>query len=177
MTATGWHLPWVILELEQQLLPETGTSRFELSMLVFMLWVKNCEVHNLSIIIFLQVNQFSCEFNNLAPQGCTQFFYGPTSNIVQSYNYNNGASVHLASQDQAICIRSVSHKSIIHNLQNYIYDYFLANRRERNMCRLVKITERFNCMLALNFMLISMRHSSGFAGAHRRMQTLLCQVK
>ncbi len=52
-----------------------------------------------------QVTQYSCKYNNLAPQGCTQYFYDMITDNVQTYNYNNGNGVHLASQDQTICVR------------------------------------------------------------------------
>ena len=41
----------------------------------------------------------------MAPTGCTQYFFGATSNSVQSYNYNSGNGQHLANQDQQICVR------------------------------------------------------------------------
>ncbi len=53
----------------------------------------------------IQVTQYSCNFKNLAPQGCTQYFFDSTFNNVQSYNYDNGNGVHLANQDQHICVR------------------------------------------------------------------------
>ena len=33
-----------------------------------------------------QVTQFSCEFNNLAPEGCVQYFYGSTGQTVLTIN-------------------------------------------------------------------------------------------
>ena len=53
----------------------------------------------------MQVTQYSCDFDNLAPDGCTQYFFGSTTGTVQSYNFNDGAGEHLANQDQAICVR------------------------------------------------------------------------
>ena len=50
-----------------------------------------------------QVTQYSCNFENLAPDGCTQYLFGASSNTIQSYNYDG--SHHLANQNQAICIR------------------------------------------------------------------------
>ncbi len=52
---------------------------------------------------FAQVTQYSCDFNNLAPDGCTQYFFGSNSQTVQTYNFDGGAQ--LADQDQKICIR------------------------------------------------------------------------
>ncbi len=56
-------------------------------------------------VISMQVTQYSCNFANLAPDGCTQYFFGSTTGTVQSYNFNDGAGEHLANQDQAICVR------------------------------------------------------------------------
>ena len=51
-----------------------------------------------------QVSQYSCSYSNLAPTGCTQYFYDATgTGTVQTYNYNGG--IHLANQEQTICIR------------------------------------------------------------------------
>jgi len=50
----------------------------------------------------------------LAPKGCTQYFFGTDgTGTVESFNYQAGTSVHLANQDQVICVR-----------------------REKNMCRI-----------------------------------------
>ena len=58
-----------------------------------------------------QITQFDCNYDNLAPDGCTQWFYGQTTDQVKTYNFDGGA--HLASQNQNICVR-----------------------RERNTCRI-----------------------------------------
>ena len=42
-------------------------------------------------------------FSNLAPTGCTQWFYGEVEGQIQSFNFNGGQ--HLANQNQNICIR------------------------------------------------------------------------
>ncbi len=52
-----------------------------------------------------QVTQYSCNHPNLAPQGCTQYYFGETTATVQSFNYNSGNGKHLANQDQQICVR------------------------------------------------------------------------
>ena len=64
----------------------------------------------------IKVTQYSCDYNNLAPDGCTQYFFGPNSQTVQTYNYDGGYQ--LADQNQNICIR-----------------------RERNICRLCWTTQ------------------------------------
>lgn len=49
------------------------------------------------------MTQYSCDFDNLAPDGCTQYFFGATNAVVQTYNFDGGN--HLADQDQSICVR------------------------------------------------------------------------
>ena len=44
-------------------------------------------------------------FSNLAPTGCTQWFYGEVEGQIQSFNFNGGQ--HLANQNQNICIRYI----------------------------------------------------------------------
>ena len=39
----------------------------------------------------------------MAPDGCTQYFFGETTDIVKTFNFSGGQ--HLASQDQNICVR------------------------------------------------------------------------
>ncbi len=51
----------------------------------------------------IKVNQFSCDFENLAPEGCNQYFYGPGNGIIKSFAFSSGR--HLASQNQNICFR------------------------------------------------------------------------
>ena len=36
----------------------------------------------------IRVTQYDCAFDNLAPAGCTQYFFGPTSQAVQG-RYSN----------------------------------------------------------------------------------------
>lgn len=52
----------------------------------------------------IKISQYTCEFNNLPPQGCTQWYFGFLSGVVTSFNYDGG--LHLASQLQNICVRS-----------------------------------------------------------------------
>ena len=51
----------------------------------------------------IKVTQLKCNFNNLAPSGCTQYFFGKTDGTITSFNFVGG--LHLASQNQNICIR------------------------------------------------------------------------
>ena len=49
------------------------------------------------------MTQYSCDFDNLAPDGCTQYFFGSNSQTIQTFNFDGGSQ--LADQDQNICIR------------------------------------------------------------------------
>ena len=51
----------------------------------------------------IKITQYSCDYENLAPDGCEQYFFGSTTGSVESYNFAGGQ--HLANQDQNICIR------------------------------------------------------------------------
>lgn len=51
----------------------------------------------------IKITQYDCNFNNLAPDGCTQYFWGQTTDTVKTFNFSGGQ--HLASQDQNICVR------------------------------------------------------------------------
>merc|ERR1711963_276134 len=53
----------------------------------------------------IKVTQFDCNSRNLAPDGCTQYFFGGDTGTVRSYNFNNGNGQHLANQNQKICVR------------------------------------------------------------------------
>ena len=62
----------------------------------------------------IKVTQYLCDYENLAPKGCTQYFFGNEGKgTVESFNYQAGTSVHLANQNQVVCVR-----------------------REKNMCRI-----------------------------------------
>ena len=51
----------------------------------------------------IKVTQYSCDYENLAPDGCDQYFFGANTGVVESFNYAGGQ--HLANQDQNVCIR------------------------------------------------------------------------
>lgn len=53
----------------------------------------------------IKVTQIDCNSQLLAPSGCTQYFYGAAEGTVRSYNFNNRNGLHLANQNQKICIR------------------------------------------------------------------------
>ena len=55
----------------------------------------------------IKVSQYSCDYQNLAPSGCDQYFFGSGgTNNVQTFNWDG--QKHLASQDQTICVRRES---------------------------------------------------------------------
>merc|ERR1711936_369655 len=52
------------------------------------------------------MGQYSCDYENRAPPGCTQWHYGSSgTNYVQTFNYQTGSAKHLAAQNQVICVR------------------------------------------------------------------------
>lgn len=51
----------------------------------------------------IKITQFACDYHNLAPDGCIQYFYGGTTGTVQTFNFEGG--LHLANQNQNICVR------------------------------------------------------------------------
>jgi len=53
----------------------------------------------------IKVTQIECNSDLRAPQGCTQYFYGANTDIVRSYNFNGGNGIHLANQNQNVCVR------------------------------------------------------------------------
>jgi len=60
----------------------------------------------------IKILQYSCSYENLAPAGCLQYFYGMgATGSVSSFNYEGG--IHLANQDQKVCVRRESGKCSI----------------------------------------------------------------
>ena len=53
----------------------------------------------------IRINQWPQGFDNLAPQGCLQWFFGNVTGTVRSFNFDGGR--HLANQNQNICVRCV----------------------------------------------------------------------
>ena len=51
----------------------------------------------------IRVTQYSCNYANLAPSGCTEYFYGSDTDTITNYNYAGGT--HLNDQFQKTCIR------------------------------------------------------------------------
>ncbi len=54
---------------------------------------------------FPQATQYSCNYQNLAPDGCTQYFFGSATGTFESYNYNSGNGRQLANQQESFCFR------------------------------------------------------------------------
>lgn len=65
-------------------------------------------------LLHTQVTQYSCDYENLAPFGCTQYFFGGDTGTVMSYNFQGG--VHLASQNQNVCVRFVTKTTHMYSL-------------------------------------------------------------
>lgn len=53
----------------------------------------------------VKVSQIECSSSRLAPTGCLQYFTSETGTI-ESFNFQAGASVHLANQDYSTCVRT-----------------------------------------------------------------------
>ena len=52
----------------------------------------------------IKVSQIPCASDLLAPQGCTQYYYGsPSTGYLRTFNFDGGR--HLADQYQTICVR------------------------------------------------------------------------
>ena len=61
----------------------------------------------------VRVTQYEAGFENLAPAGCTQYFWNKedSNGVLSSYNYGGGR--HLSDQKQVICIRREANKARI----------------------------------------------------------------
>lgn len=51
----------------------------------------------------IRVTQYNCDSMEKAPEGCLQYFYGSSTGTLETFNRAN--KIHLANQDQLICIR------------------------------------------------------------------------
>jgi hypothetical protein len=53
----------------------------------------------------IKVTQFSCEHEDLAPSGCTQYFFSDTllPQTLRTFNFDGG--MHLANQKHKFCFR------------------------------------------------------------------------
>jgi len=53
----------------------------------------------------IRITQYNCEYENLAPKGCTEYLFGEQTGYIYTYNWDDGNGYHLANQEQNICIR------------------------------------------------------------------------
>ncbi len=94
-----------------------------------------------------KVTQYTCDYPNLAPSGCVQFFFGSNMGQVQTFNYNNGAGQHLSDQDQVICVRYLRIWFFKLGTALNVEDFSMNCRRERSNCRwetLLRIRQSFS---------------------------------
>ena len=61
----------------------------------------------------VRVTQYDEGFENLAPPGCTQYFWDKEDSDGYLESYNKKGGVHLADQKQVICIRREENKNQI----------------------------------------------------------------
>ena len=61
----------------------------------------------------IRVTQYDCSYQNLAPSGCTEYYFGDTTGTISSYNFNSGNGYNLANQNHKICIRSEGKNAIL----------------------------------------------------------------
>ncbi len=104
-----------------------------------------------------QITQISCYDTTLAPSGCTQYYFGSTTGMVNSYNYAN--QYQLANQKQNICIRldkwnhanqyqvSNQKQNVCFSLEpcNYVKKYQMSNQKQNNyirLCRTIQICKK-----------------------------------
>ena len=59
------------------------------------------------------MTQYDCSYQNLAPSGCTEYYFGDTTGTISSYNFNSGNGYNLANQNHKICIRSEGKNTIL----------------------------------------------------------------
>ena len=93
------------------LAPHVRMIKLLLNPFIKMEWVRSMKTNSYQttvdmitfFLLFGQITQVSCYDTNLAPSGCTQYFYGSTSGTINSFNWAN--LVQLANQAQHVCIR------------------------------------------------------------------------
>jgi len=78
----------------------------------------------------IKVSQLSCSSPNLPPSGCLQYFFGQDQGIVASFN---SGGIHLANQQQVICVRYLT---LLFYISNHRLKSPLINRREADTCRI-----------------------------------------
>ena len=73
----------------------------------------------------VRASQYPCDYVNLAPTGCTQYFFGDDEGRVMTYNYKGDE--HLAYQNQKICVRRETGKCKICWYNEVASDFMLSN--------------------------------------------------
>ena len=76
----------------------------------------------------ISVTQYECNYNNLAPDGCTQWHFGQSTGAISSYNYQSGSGYNLADQQQNICIRREKGNSKICYSTSTITDFEISGK-------------------------------------------------
>ena len=75
----------------------------------------------------VRITQYSCNYPNLAPSGCTEYFFGSDTGTMTSYNFAGGA--HLANQKQMICVRrEKGNCRICYSTVNYLTDFGISGK-------------------------------------------------
>jgi len=74
--------------------------------LAFLLGTSAVDATTVSQSWSIRITQYACDYQNLAPSGCTEYLFGSSTGQISSYNFNNGNGYNLANQNQKICIRS-----------------------------------------------------------------------
>merc|ERR1712223_1552601 len=86
----------------------------------------------------IRITQYEMNYENLAPFGCTQYFWKEDSDsdgkgVITSYNWNGGNGYHLADQNQNICIRREEDKTqICYSVTNPLTDFSISGTQYDN---------------------------------------------
>ena len=71
----------------------------------------------------IKITQVSCDSDKLAPEGCTQYFTGSTTGMVQSYNYDGGThlaykeSIHWVTQTRVTISNGSKYLSVLFSIE------------------------------------------------------------
>ena len=84
------------------------------------------------------VTQLPCDYANLAPSGCTQYFYGAVGGTIKTFNFDGG--LHLADQDQNICIRRESNNCRICYSSKVVTDFQVSGGAATSKVGLIELT-------------------------------------
>ena len=57
------------------------------------------------------VTQYTSDFNNKAPKGCLQYFFGTERGVITSLNWNSGSGRSMNERNKRICIRREANRS------------------------------------------------------------------